>query len=188
MTRTFDLVQFQDAVYDWIKTQTEGVIPEEQILWRNQAETLPPRPCVTMKIIDGPKPVGRDENLLQGAGRKIVVGGQREITVSIQIFGNASLHKPMALQMASDLQDSLGLPTVKDRLRKRGIAIQDRGDPQNLTALEETQYEERAGFDVLFGVAQNVIDSPGVIDHVHGSGEISGSQPVDPETVPFSDT
>lgn len=88
------------------------------------------------------------------------------MTVSIQVFGSTKVLRPMAYQLALDLNSSLSLQTVLDHLRTGGVSVYQQGDPQNLTALEETEYEERAGFDVLFGVAQNIVDDPGVIEHV----------------------
>lgn len=171
---SLQLVNFQKAVYNWINKICAGVIPSEQIVWRNQSEPLPPRPCVTMKITDGPKRTGYGDNLMfvgGPTGTQYKVGGQRTITVSIQIFGNTSIHRPMAYQLAVDLGSSLSMPTILDQLRGAGISVHQQGDPINITALEETEYEERAQFDVLYGVAQNVLDDPGIITSVGVIGQ-----------------
>jgi hypothetical protein len=122
-----------------------------------------------MKITDGPRRVGYQDNMVflgGSTGTKYNVGGQRIMTVSFQIFGNTKIHRPMAYQLALDLNSSLSLQTVLDQLRAGAIAVLQQGEPINITALEETEYEERAQFDVLFGLAQNVVDDPGVIEHV----------------------
>lgn len=167
-----DLVKVQDAIYTWIKKETEGVIPAEQILWRDGSEPLPPRPCVTMKITGAPKRVGLQDNLVYQQGSRFNIGGQREMTVSIQIFGNLEMHKPLAMQVALDLNSSLSKLTTLDGLRASRIAVQKQGEPTNLTALEETEYEERWGFDVQFGVAQNIVDDPGIIESVNADGTV----------------
>lgn len=171
-TQRLTLANLQKTIYSWVRTQVEGVIPSSQIIWRNQSEPLPPRPCVTMKITDGPKRTGYGDHVIfSGAGTKFYVGGQRTMTVSFQVFGNTKVLRPMAYQLAVDINSSLSLPTVLDLLRSGGIGVLQQGDPTNLTALEETEYEERAGFDVLFSLAQNILDDPSAIEHVGTIGK-----------------
>lgn len=171
------LAEVQKAIYDWVKKELDGVIPGEQIIWRNQSEPLPPRPCVAMRITDGPRRTGYQDNaqFIGGpTGTQYKIGGQRVMTVSIQTFGNSQIHLPMAYQLAKDLNESLSKMTVLDALRGRGVAVQRQGDPSNLTALEETEYEERAQFDVSFGLADNIVDDPGIIETANITPTVSG--------------
>jgi hypothetical protein len=167
---SFVLDAFQDALYAWIKDAMKGAVPDEQIIWRDQSQPLPPRPCVTMRITDGPKAVGNQDNVSDAGGGKFNVGGQRTLTVAFEVLGNSQVQKPMAFQSVINLHRSLGLMTVRERLRSAGISVQERGDPLNLTQLEESEFEERAHFDVVFGVADNITDDPGTIESVNGTG------------------
>lgn len=91
-----------------------------------------------------------------------------EMTVSIQVFGTTKLNKkPMALQLALDLNSSLLRQSILDNLKASGVSVQVVGQPRNLTALEESEYEERAGFDLTLGLAQNMNDEPGTIETVN---------------------
>lgn len=157
---TLDLDKIKDAIYDWVKEATQGVLEEDnQIIWRNQSEPLPARPCVTLKFISGPSPTDRDPSLFIGAvGQPIVAGMQQEAVLSVQVFGNPQMPRPSAYQLAIDLNSSLMLPAVRLALKAGGVSIQGLGKPQNLTALEETKYEERAGFEVEMGMVQNISD------------------------------
>lgn len=168
------LAAIQRALYSWVKNECDGVIPGEQIVWRNQSEPLPPRPCVTMKIISGPRRVGYSDNVQYLSGDRFMVGGQREMTVSIQVFGNTQIHRPIASQLTADLNASLSKQTVLDRLRAAGVAVFNQGEVSNITALEETEFEERAEFDVLLGIAENVVDDPGIIEHANVTPEVTG--------------
>lgn len=168
-----DLVKVQDALYDWIKNEMTGVIPDEQIIWRNQSEPLPPRPCVTLRIMDGPRPVGRDGSVTAQLDGTFNVGVQEEMTVSIQIYGNSQVHRPLAYQAAVDLNSSLLKTQVRGPLSVAGIGIQEVGQPVNLTELEESEFEERAGFSIQLGLAQNVVDDPGVIETANVTKTIS---------------
>jgi len=171
---TLNLERIQDALYDWVRDISLGVIDgEDQILWRNQSQPLPARPCVTLKIIDGPRPIARQGNLFFNPDthtkrNAFSVGMQMEMTVSIQVFGTTKLNKkPMALQLALDLNSSLLRQSILDNLKASGVSVQVVGQPRNLTALEESEYEERAGFDLTLGLAQNMNDEPGTIETVN---------------------
>ena len=171
-----NLVKIQDAIYTWIRDETKGVLPdEERIIWRNQSEPLPPRPCVTLKITDGPRPVGRQGSVLRGPDQKsYTIGMQMEMTLSIQIYGNTKVFRPVAHQLAIDLNSSLLKAEVLTALNQGGAAVQQVGDPQNISALEETEWEERFAFEVQFGLAQNIVSKPGTIQTVNAELDISG--------------
>jgi hypothetical protein len=168
------LADIQRAIYYWVKQETAGVIPQEQIIWRNQSEPLPPRPCVTMRITSGPRRTGYSDNIHYLMGDQFIIGGQRVLVVSIQVFGNMKVSRPMAYQLACDLSASLSKLTVLDKFRAAGIAVFDQGDPLNITALEETEFEERAAFDLTLGVAENVLDDPGVLERANVTSHVTG--------------
>jgi hypothetical protein len=169
---TLDLVKVQDAIYDWIETVTQGVFQddEEHISWRDQSQPLLARPMISLKIIDGPRPVGRNASQfssMQGSNHVSGYGIQHEAVLSVQVFGNMRIHKPMAMQLALDLNSSLVRQNILDQLKLAGVAIQEVGKPRNLTALEETEYEERSGFEVTLGLAQNVSEVTSTIGTVN---------------------
>jgi hypothetical protein len=169
---SLNLELIQDALYDWVATVTEGVFQddEEHILWRNQSQPLLARPCITLKIIDGPRPVGRNANEFSAASGNIMklgVGIQQEMTLSVQVFGNVNIHRPMAHQLAIDLNSSLIRQSILDQLKIGGVSVQEVGKPRNLTALEETEYEERAGFELSLGLTQNMTDTASTIGTVN---------------------
>lgn len=159
-----ELARIQDAIYDWIKRETAGVLEEDRIVWVYQTQPLPPRPCIALNIQDGPKALGTQDNYTYESQDKFFnVGGQREMTVSIKAFGNRMIARPLAYQMCLDLHSSLSKLTNLDILRAAGISIMQRGNPDNTTELEESEYEDRAQFEITIGVAQNYRDEPGTI-------------------------
>lgn len=176
---TFNLEQTQDAIYDWIEGVTRGIFEDSlRIIWRDQSEAAPPRPFVSLKFTYGPAPIARDASVINKKSTGAVTTAiQMEATLSIQVFGNTKIHKPMAYQLAIDLNSSLLRQSVKDSLKKKDIAIQSLGKPQNMTALEESQYEERAGFEVGLGLVQNLVDDPGFIETINVQELIDGSGP-----------
>jgi hypothetical protein len=184
---TLDLVQIQNAIYDWIKDSTHGVLEEPlQIVWRNQGEPVPPRPFVGLKLISGPSPTDRDPNVFLNAGSApIGYGMQMEGVLSVQVYGNTKVHRPMAYQLALDLNSSLLSSEVRRKLKVGGVSIQGLGKPQNMSAVEESQYEERAGFEIELGMVQNITDKTTVIEQVNIHGTVNG-EPVPAQSIPLS--
>lgn len=161
------LAVVKDALYDWVKKELQGQVDGTSIIWRDQSQPLPSRPCVAMKIVSGPHRVGFQDNLGIDENGKTGAGGQRTLVVSMQVFGNTQMQGTQpAAQVAIDLNASLSKPSVLAQLRSKGVAIQNQGEVTNLTDVEETQYEERAEFSVMLGVAENVVDDPGYFDDV----------------------
>ncbi len=165
---TFNLEKTKDALYQWVKEVTTGIITENQIIWRNQGEPLPARPCVTLKIIDGPSPIARNGNLFRGGKNDpFTVGIQMDMVLSVQVFGNTKKGQSTALQLSIDLNSSLIRQSILDKLRKFDIGVQEVGKVRNLSAIEENDYEERAGFEITLGLVQNITDQPGIIKTVN---------------------
>lgn len=166
---SFNLEKTKDAIWFWVQSVAASRIQDSQIIWRDQSEPLPKRPCITLKIIDGPSPIARNGNLmpLQSSNGPYTVGIQLEMVVSVQIFGDTRAGKSLALQLSMDLNSSLIRQTILDKLQLSQVAVQEVGKVRNLSALEESQYEERAGFEVGFGCVQNITDQPGFIETVN---------------------
>lgn len=162
------------GIYKWARSVLALEIADDHIIWREQSQELPSRPCVTFKIVDGPRRTGYQDNTVYngdispGVFGKFNVGGQRVMTISCQVFGTSQIPAgqnpgPNAMQVATDLNASLSRQTVLDGLSGSGIAIWNQGEVSNITAIEETEYEERAQFDMTIGVAENITDDPGTI-------------------------
>ena len=78
------------------------------------------------------------------------------------------------IRLGTHLRDILSGPN--------GVSVQEVGKPMNLTALEETDYEERAGFELGLGLVQNLTDDPGTIEKINIQGTVDGSA-LPPQTV-----
>ena len=168
------LADIQRAVYNWIQEQLGGYEPRVEVIWRQQSEALPARPCVALKLTEGIKDTGFGDNVIPLPDGRFNIGSQETMTLSVQVFGSTRVHRPMAYQLGVDLKSSLKKLTVLDKLRSKNIAVQNKGEVMNLTELEETEYEERSEFDVVLGVSQNVVDDPSYIEHVNITPDVSG--------------
>lgn len=173
---TLNLAAVEDALYDWAYNIAKGGLNKDvQVFWKDQGEQLPARPCVALKFIYGPAPTDRDPNVFLGTvSGPTTFGMQQEGILSVQVFGNTQVCKPLAHQLALDLNSSLMLQSVRDKLKQGGVSIQGLGKVQLMSALEESKYEERAGFEVELGLVQNISETVGTIETVNIQGKVDG--------------
>lgn len=175
-------------VLKWF-SQNSGM-PLDHCIFADQRGDQPDTPYGTIKITSGPIVLGHDEERQPDTGdtsSDVLISGQRRVLISMNIFSNNDQQRPGgpdvpgALQMMSNVRDSLELPTVYQALNDQGITMNDRGQVQNLSALLETTWQERSQLDVTFGYASNIGDTPGSIDQVTVGGIVQGS--VDPSGI-----
>lgn len=178
--------ELKQIIYTWF-VKASGLDPIA-VIFANQRGDQPDPPYGTINILSGPKILGDDEERQPDVGdtsSDVNICGQRRMLFSLNIFSNldpqrpGGINKPGALQRMSDVLSSLELPSVFQSLNGQGVTINDRGEVQNLTALLETDWQERSQLDVTFGYASNIGDQPGSIDTVDfGGGLITGT--IDP--------
>ena len=170
------------GIYNWVANSLAGVVKPGAIIWRNQSQPLPPRPCVTMKIISGPSPTDRNPSSFSDpTSNAYTLGMQMEMMVSVQVFGSTKVPNSSAHQITLDLNSSLFKQSILDNLKSAGVSIQSKGQVQNLTALEETEYEERFGFEISMGLVQNIVDEPGIIENVNVDVTVTNVSVTTPE-------
>lgn len=135
------------------------------------AEQSGPRPSklpyVTIRL-DSPTALGgADEQGELDDDGNVEVRGHRTLTVALDTYG------PGALSIMETLQQSLGKVSVLDILSEEyGLAVIDTMPIQNLTALLETEFEERAHMDLIVGYAKAMTDHVGIIEHVEINDKI----------------
>lgn len=134
----------KDALYEWASSAS-GV----SVIWARQSAPPPATPYVTLALVGGPIAIGHDAqrrvHLPDGeelADLRVDWLGAREMTLSVNVYGGD------ALAIASTLQSSLSLETVRDALAAAGMSVIRAGDIRDLTALLETTFESRAQMDV----------------------------------------
>jgi hypothetical protein len=135
-----EFAAFQLAVYDWFSKQS-GI----QTIWQQESGPRPPRPYATLRLNTGQVKIGGQDNLRQDPTTGVYsLNGPRRITVACNIYGDG------ALERLTKVRDSLDDPAVIDQLDASGIAVEDDGEPQNITEALESHFEDRALMDVIF--------------------------------------
>lgn len=101
----------------------------------------------------------------------IAAEGMRKAVCSINVFG------PDAIDLASKIRDSLGRPDIVESFIVAGLAHLDDSDIEDLTELQETEYEERGQFDLTVSFIGGSEIDVSAIEKVNVAGSASGSQP-----------
>lgn len=139
----------------------------------------PKPPYITLKIISGPRARGFDELRRKPNSSIFVTGGLRQYTLSIQAFGMG------AHDALDNLVARMDDPNASIE-RKKLVAIVDRGDVVDISALLETGYERRAQLDVIFHAPKNLETEIVPIEHVGVGGTLKQGNQGDHDVGPFT--
>ncbi len=186
MTPTFE--QLRVAIFDWLHQSLNSqsfdlagvptVLPEGDenavpVLRSEDDAIRPERLFVEFKLLTGLRKVGAiDELQYRATGDKFVSKGQREITVSINIVGEG------AQECMAKIQNSLNLSYNQQLLRAAGLSVRQDEAVADTSVFQETNYEERAVFDVIFGVAVETDDPVSRIEDVELESNLAGGQTI----------
>lgn len=166
-----------EALRQWIITSTG--LKDAKVIFADQAATRPQPPYAIIKPFPGIRRIGAyDEERLTDEPGIINRIGQRRLTVSVNIWG------PGAIAMMEAAQDGLERYDVMDGLEAAGLAPWNRGESKDLTGLMETNYEERAQIDVVFGYTSESEEDVSYIATVEYEGQYNagGDPPINIET------
>jgi hypothetical protein len=155
----------QDAVRTWLTTELTALT---DVIFAEQAAPRPAVPFATVKL-GAPIKLGYDDaGALTDPGAPAYASramrGDRRLPVSVQIFGAG------AMDYARAASNALSKETIRDDLRSTGIAPVDNGTITDLTELLETDFEDRAGLEVVFVFADEYTDTVPLVEHVTATG------------------
>lgn len=180
MSNSVDINAIKDAVYDWVNSL--NLVSPNNIVYEQLNADRPTTPYVSFKIISGPAKIGGRDNVAHITDTSFNIHGPRRATISIKTYGSESL------QIATNINDSTELDSVRSILFGYNIAIWGTGGVSDISALLETGFEERAQMDMIFGLTSEQSDDKGAIETTVYSGTIKkedGSTAATPgDTVP----
>lgn len=160
---SLDFNQIRTSIYDWATANIPIGMPAIY-LYSNA-----PRPTVDYisLYISSVVQIGWDytQDPLNDSGVADMTG-DREFTVQVQAYGGDPL------TVLNNLRTSLQKQTVLDSLRAVGIVFANWFPINDITALVDSRFEQRASMDVLFRMADIYTDNLGVIDTVNIDEEI----------------
>lgn len=157
------------------------------VAWANQSGNPPERrkPYVRLQIINF-QIVGNDDRVSEfddvAQENHEVIQGLREITLNVQVIANAQPElEQSAWAWADELVGSLAMDDVASAFRQSGLSVSTIGQVIDLGGLEQSEFVNRATFEVVFLGAYYRRDpnASGWIDRIIGEGDLEGNS--DPE-------
>lgn len=151
-------------------------LPDEQVYFLNDTGPRGTGTFITLNSSLALTQMGqRDEERTTDADGNLTRVAQRKFTASVNTWGKG------AKTLLGVVLDALERYDVQGVLDSVNVAYLRRGSVQDLTALLETEYEERAHADVFFALADGTTEQVGTIETVEITGQLFGS--VDEMTV-----
>lgn len=173
-----EIAKIRNSLFEWADTVSAGVIPSEQIFFREQSAPAPPRPSIGIKILSGPTRVSSFDSIIEACDSEgnpiqdeFLIAGQRTMLININTYGDVRGDTQVSFDSIIRLHSSLVSPGALSILRESGLSVLKIESINNLTEIEESEYEDRYTFDFMIGVAENFKDNLGTIETV---GEIMG--------------
>lgn len=161
------------ALRQWILTST--ALADNKVLFAFQPGPQPEWPFVVLNPTLATAPQGLYDEQQFGTGTLTRIE-RRTVTVSVNVYGAQG----EALAIADQAADGLESQAVLAILEAAGLAPIDKGQPRNLSELEETQFVERYEFDVkLSAVATSAAEDVGQIAGIGVAGQLT--PPTGPE-------
>ena len=157
-----------DAIRQWVADQTG--LPA---IWLNPNAPRPARPYATLQVTNSAR-VGRPWTGQVDAEGMAQVAFDRDVTISVQVYGSSSSESRQAFGIAEDLRDSLELTSVRAGLADEGWSFRGVELLTDAPELLDTTWEPRAVFDVRFGTRKALIDDLGLIETAEITGTVSG--------------
>lgn len=164
MTQT-NFAEKTQAIYDWLRMVVDSSVA---IIEGQQNAPRPEGTYLEYLTGDIIRQGTGDEMRFEQGDDKFVVHGQRRLPVTVEAIG------PDAFSLISDVQNSLGRPTVRQFLRDKGLSVQDEGNVTDVTKFLETEFEQRAQLQVIFGYKTLTDEDPGRIEKVGYTGTTNG--------------
>ena len=139
-----------------------------------QNSPRPTRPYLAMKII-GPAVKSGTDSIDAISGTLFNSGGNRKMTISFNAYGRSHEEAYNYMEL---IQCYFNAESVLETLRRVGIAVWTIGNVSDLSALLNTGFEGRCQMDIVFGIAANITEDLGAMEHVDIQGNINNTIPV----------
>ena len=175
-----DWLTIQNTIYTWLANTTGIDVSEE-----DQRAPQPSYPYVTINFLPGIAPRAVRDERRQKADGSVAIVGQRDFVASIQIHVNSNDPQIHARTRLDSAVASLETPGVDQLFESVGLAVREKGQPQDFDLVVGSEWISRSQVDIRFGVAsvlENIPETtPGYFDKVEVSSRIDGFKtPGDP--------
>lgn len=146
--------QIYSLLFNWIK-DTTGLT----VIKANQKGPRPARPYASLNFINPSDALGDVQWSING-DKTVSSEGMYKAVASINVFGEN------AVDTLAKLRNSLDRPDVVELFAAANVTHLDSGQVNDLTALQETAYEERGQLDLTVAFVDGSEVDVGTIEHV----------------------
>ena len=154
----------EDAIHDWVMAAMS--LEANKVIWDRPPAPRPDPPYALLNILSGPQQVGEAEERYKELDT-FVYAMRWTFTFTVGIYGGDGY-----LAQIANLAKSLTKPSARATLRQAGLAVWGSEPPVDLSALLDTQFEDRAAVDILFAYGEAVEDNAvGEIQKVRFTGQ-----------------
>lgn len=150
-------------LFNWIKAQT-GLT----VIKANQKGPRPARPYASLNFLNPSTPLGDTQQWQINGDKTVAAEAMYKAVASINIFGEN------AVDTLAQLRNSLDQPDVVELFAAANVTHLDDGPINDLTALQETQYEERGQFDLTIAYVGGKDVDVSTIEHASLDGNVNG--------------
>lgn len=157
-------------LFDWLVAET-GL----KVIMANEKGPRPNRPYVSLNFLNASAELGGSTQTIRETVNEdgdpitlVNTAAMRKAVASINVFGDN------AIDTLSKVRDSLDRPDVTQKFEAAEIAHLDNGPVNDLTALQETIYEERGQMDLTVSFAVESEVDVGTIESVELDGILGG--------------
>jgi len=168
----------RDALRTWLETALSITV-----IYADRASPRPATPYATLKLLSMRNIGFDDHGTLTDPGAPALgtqsYKGDRVLTASINVFGNAS-NDPWDLIRTA--MNALNAETARSQLATAGLFPRRVTALDDLTGLMDTEWEPRAHFDHEFALADEYTDEMGLIEHVEAEGTFESPNMTHAET------
>jgi hypothetical protein len=162
----------EDALHDAVAAGAG--LSGSSVVWANQGGPRLARPFLTVRR-SGPQELGstaivrKDYDNTAPAGTEVQTRVRRQLsfTLSVQAFTTALTGTANAVALLDAVQAQMRKRAQLDAFRAVGIALEDAGTVQDLSAVLQTDFEGRAAVDMTFRIASETLETTGYIETVN---------------------
>ena len=152
-----DLNTIKDTIYDWLNGETAV-----DVIYLDQNMPKINNPYFGLRINSIIR-IGHDEIIGPDANGKVKVAGNRDFTLQILGYGSGIIAKTV------DAISTLQNPLIKQQLNDGGVIYFDDTPVQDISGLDESEFEERSQVDVMMRTDTLISDvDVGLIEIVNG--------------------
>jgi hypothetical protein len=149
----------KEALYDWIAAVAAGNGGTDEVIFDNEKGVRPKPPFIAVQFIGGRRPGFPSRTRVDPATGEQRLYAPSEKTVSLHGIGEGSF------DLLQTICDSIYIGKYSSLLRQRNLVVNKITDVTELGAELDTEWENRAVFDIRVSFIRVITNTPGWIEH-----------------------